>query len=693
MPTTSVYDPASYTAVLPSGSPTWHDGTGTVTYSFLTQIPTYYASGGGFAIAGRSFASGSDPAPSSLQVARVAEALARFGEVANIRFTETTTQQTTTPSGAVTGSGDLVTGLGGTAGFGESVLARGDDGYTSVSIGSLFGGGLNFYGTTWTSLFVNMNGSVSFGNGLLAYSPNTIAYGSTPVIAPFWADIDTRSGALQGQESGAVHVDFDWTNKVLTVTWDRVNSYDRNGTAQNSFQLQIFGRGGGDFDIVFRYDAINWSAAPASGGLNAVAGISAGDGRFVQMPASGNAASLLALDTTVGNSGTTGLWIWQSRGGVISPGTGGSGTVTPTPVGSLAIGALDFGSAAGGAIAAAPGTAGFNGDVFLNRGAAGMADPAAGSDGWSELMQAIGTAVGLRAPTPGVLGAGFDTRQYSVMSDLLHPDQAGLAPAARTSAATPMLFDIQALQIAYGANMTTRAGNTVYFANGGTFGIADGGRFAGAVWDAGGTDLFDASGQTSAVTIDLRPGFFSTIGSVRNGITIALGVPGTRALSAEIENASGGSADDRLTGNWLSNTLWGNAGRDTLDGLDGTDRLFGGLGVDVLHGGLGADVLFGGNDPDRFYGDKGNDTLTGGAARDQFFFTAGSGTDTVTDYADGEDRINVTGRGFEFLDIRITTIGPGEVRLVAGGDRLILQGSDTAFDAADITAADFIGLL
>lgn len=691
MPTTSVTDPASYTAVLPAGSPTWHGGTGAVTYSFLTQIPTYYASGGGFAIAGRSFAAGSDPAPSSVQVARVAEAFARFGEVANIRFTEATAQPITTPAGAITGSGSLVTGLGGAAGFGETTLARGDDGYTPLSIGAVFGGGLNFYGTTWTSLFVNTNGSVSFGNGLLAYSPGTVAYGPTPVIAPFWADIDTRSGALQGQESGDIHVDLDAANRILTVTWDRVNSYDRNGSAQNSFQLQIFGRGGGDFDIVFRYEAINWSAA--ADGMNAIAGISAGDGRYFHMPVAGNGAALLALDATVGNSGTTGLWIWQSRGGVISPGTGGSGTITPAAVGSLAIGALDFGSAADGAIAAAPGSAGFNGDVFLNRGVAGMADPVAGSDGWSELMQAIGTAVGLRAPTPGVLGAGFDTRQYSVMSDLLHPDQAGLAAAARTSAATPMLFDIQALQIAYGANMTTRAGDTVYFASGATFAIADGGRFAGAIWDAGGTDLFDASGQTAAVTIDLRPGFFSTIGSVRNGITIALGVPGTRALSAEIENASGGSADDRLTGNGLSNTLWGNSGRDTLDGLDGTDRLFGGLGVDVLRGGTGTDFLFGGNEADRLYGDEGNDTLTGGAARDQFYFTAGTGTDTVTDFRDGEDRINVTGRGLELADFRISTTAPGEVRLVVGGDRFVLQSNNAGFAAADITAADFIGLL
>ena len=74
-------------------------------------------------------------------------------------------------------------------------------------------------------------------------------------------------------------------------------------------------------------------------------------------------------------------------------------------------------------------------------------------------------------------------------------------------------------------------------------------------------------------------------------------------------------------------------GRDTLDGNSGNDRLIGGEGRDTLGGGEGDDWLSGGT---------GTDTLTGGAGADTFVYFAGHGSDTITDFTDGEDVIDLS---------------------------------------------------
>ena len=71
-----------------------------------------------------------------------------------------------------------------------------------------------------------------------------------------------------------------------------------------------------------------------------------------------------------------------------------------------------------------------------------------------------------------------------------------------------------------------------------------------------------------------------------------------------IENATGGSGRDTITGNAAANVLIGGAGSDAISGEGGADRLRGDTGNDKLDGGAGNDSLFGNN---------GNDTLIGGA--------------------------------------------------------------------------------
>ena len=134
----------------------------------------------------------------------------------------------------------------------------------------------------------------------------------------------------------------------------------------------------------------------------------------------------------------------------------------------------------------------------------------------------------------------------------------------------------------------------------------------------------------------------------------------------------GGEGKDRIEGRGGNDDLFGEEGNDTVDGGTGHDRLFGGEGSDVLDGGTGDDFLHGG---------EGDDTLTGGAGEDVFAFGAEQGTDKVTDFTDGEDRIDLSGlegsAGFDDLEIAtygattvidLTCYGGGIVRLEDTGD-------------------------
>jgi serralysin len=134
--------------------------------------------------------------------------------------------------------------------------------------------------------------------------------------------------------------------------------------------------------------------------------------------------------------------------------------------------------------------------------------------------------------------------------------------------ATPMAFDIAAIQAIYGANTTYASGGNTYrlpTANAS-------GTYWSCIWDTGGTDLVTNEGSSIACTIDLRAatlmgenggGYISFASGVVGGFTIANGVV--------IENATGGRGNDVITGNAANNTLIGANGKDTLTGGLGND--------------------------------------------------------------------------------------------------------------------------
>ena len=82
-------------------------------------------------------------------------------------------------------------GLGGPAGYGENVFSstskttgNNDDGSVYVDTSSVFGGGIDFFGTTYTGLYVNSNGNITFGAAITAYQTSNLAGTSSRMIAP-----------------------------------------------------------------------------------------------------------------------------------------------------------------------------------------------------------------------------------------------------------------------------------------------------------------------------------------------------------------------------------------------------------------------------------------------------------------------------------------------------------------------------
>src|SRR5690348_8190440 len=74
-------------------------------------------------------------------------------------------------------------------GFTTNAEARNDDGSTA-QINLPFT--LNFFGQTFSHAFVNTNGNITFSAALSTFTPGPIVNNSTPIIAPYWADWDTR---------------------------------------------------------------------------------------------------------------------------------------------------------------------------------------------------------------------------------------------------------------------------------------------------------------------------------------------------------------------------------------------------------------------------------------------------------------------------------------------------------------------
>jgi serralysin len=381
------------------------------------------------------------------------------------------------------------------------------------------------------------------------------------------------------------------------------------------------------------------------------------------------------------------------------------------------------------------------GDVWINSSIGYNASPTPTNYGAMVLTHEIGHALGLAHPADYNASAGGtitysanatyyeDSRQYTVMSYFGEGNTGGSFGGVFSAA--PLLDDIAAVQLRYGANMATRAGDTVYGFNATAdrswfIAASSGSRLVFAAWDAGGTDTFDFSGYAQNQLIDLREGFFSNVGGLTGNVAVAKG--------AVIENARGGAGSDKINGNAAANNIAGGSGNDTVAGAEGRDylrgdaghdslsggaefddingntgndtasgglgddwvvggqdqdllygdegadivygnlgddTLWGGVGADLVRGGQGADLIRGEDGDDWLSGDRGNDTISGGAGADIFHGSQDAGIDRVLDFSLAEgDRVQLD-PGTTFV---LRQSGADAVIDMGGGHQMVLVG-------------------
>jgi len=385
------------------------------------------------------------------------------------------------------------------------------------------------------------------------------------------------------------------------------------------------------------------------------------------------------------------------------------------------------------------------GDIFFDTGS--MTQSGAGNYSFNLALHEIGHALGLKhphddgmngRPTFTELGiADKDSWRYTVMSY----DDGNATFYGSSWAATPMLYDILAIQSIYGANMAYHTGNDTYSLTASTV--------VQCVWDAGGTDTINASAIYRSLDINLAEGSFIDFASDRF-LSIAYGVTienATATAYADVVTGNGAhnsldggggndtliglAGDDTLVGGGGSNTLVGGSGNDTfvlasgstnvvseaagegtdtivfsggpsafylssyanvenatradsqagtIVGTSGANLLTGGTGADTLYGQDGADTLLGSSGDDYLSGDAGNDTLDGGAGTDTM--AGGLGNDVYLNVGYGESVVEAAGGGFDvvYASGSYIWLGYNEVESVVftGTGSFQGYGSDTA---------------
>gem|GEM_PF-3002944 len=154
---------------------------------------------------------------------------------------------------------------------------------------------IDYFGTSYSSVYVNNNGNLTFAGPLSAYTPSGIGAVGSDIVAPFFADVDTRLGNTVEYATGTLD-GYD----VFVADWPYVGCYDEVTSVLDDFQAILISRpdlGAGDFQIEFNYDQILWDAGQASAGSAAcqstvngdaaVVGFSNSDGsRAYQLPGS-----------------------------------------------------------------------------------------------------------------------------------------------------------------------------------------------------------------------------------------------------------------------------------------------------------------------------------------------------------------------------------------------------------------------
>jgi hypothetical protein len=228
------------------------------------------------------------------------------------------------------------------SGCATSSIPANDDG-SSPSVALSFS--LNFFGTSYSSLYVNNNGNVTFDGPLRAFTADPVLSTAHVIIAPYWADVDTRDARSALTTYGSTTYGG---RPAFCVNWVNVGYYTSHADKLNSFQLLLIDRsdsGTGNFDIMMNYSQVQWETGDASGGVSGLGGSSAragySNGSDVSLELPGSGVNGAFLDSSAsglihGNRGSVipGRYVFQVRNGQAPTGGTISGRVLGDPAGA-----------------------------------------------------------------------------------------------------------------------------------------------------------------------------------------------------------------------------------------------------------------------------------------------------------------------------------------------------------------------
>lgn len=252
-------------------------------------------------------------------------------------------------------------------------------------------------------------------------------------------------------------------------------------------------------------------------------------------------------------------------------------------------------------------------------------------------------------------GAGTDTADFSSRNVNLVLNLDDLPHSGAAGEKSQIYTDVENITGGSGSDRLVGNSGNNFLSGGGGNDTLIGGEGTDTLRGGNGRDLANYSDRTADLIVNLN----SRAGS---------GAAGENDLIfTDVEDAVGGSGNDRITGNSSDNRLYGGAGNDTLDGGLGADTFQGGAGRDVadysdrgenltlsIDGlpGSGAagegDVI--GADIEDLTGGLGNDRLTGDSADN--ILDGGAGNDTLVGGAGGDTLIGGDGRDLADYSMR-----------------------------------------
>lgn len=147
-------------------------------------------------------------------------------------------------------------------------LGIGDDDCKLADIGFEF----TFYGNTYSEVWVNSNGNMTFNGCNTRFWPTTIPDGTNEIIAPIYGDFVPEAAGADVY----VHVTGTAPNRTFVVTWLNINAWNWPGT--NTFQVQL---SEANQTILFGYNGLTTNGINNINDRDMNVGISSGTGQFI----------------------------------------------------------------------------------------------------------------------------------------------------------------------------------------------------------------------------------------------------------------------------------------------------------------------------------------------------------------------------------------------------------------------------